>query len=146
MNQAREETVRAIHALAKVAVEEMGGVYDESVGLHINWGQSEDYTQGFNAGYESLPREPPADDPWRSSYLSGYEQGVQCCKEHERGEYDLPEWACPDCFGTGMGGSYGPVTYTDKDGTVITSEGFIETQCATCEGTGSKNPSPTATD
>lgn len=132
-----------------------GKIGATATGVHINRGESEDYTRGFNLGYDaadptvSQPSTPelnaPSDEPWRGAHIHGYEQGFQCRLEHERGEYDIPEWACSDCFGTGMSGSYGPITYTNKDGVVVNSEGFIEDACPTCSGTGSKPilpPSP----
>lgn len=54
-------------------------------------------------------------------------------------EANLPAWACPTCFGYGITGSYGPITYTLEDGTVVTSEGFTDYTCSVCSGTGCLN-------
>jgi hypothetical protein len=81
MSTPRQETVNAIQALAKAAVEEMGFEYDTSVGIHINWGESEDYMRGFNDGFDSAdnPHEcklsPPAEQPWYDAYLRGFGEG-----------------------------------------------------------------------
>lgn len=104
MTHPSAKTVEAIHALAKAVVEQMGGTYDESVGIHINWGESENYTEGFNDGYDCAcnndwaickPEEDeriPESDPWRGAYVRGYEEGV----DHRIAEVTDPEDAIGD--------------------------------------------------
>lgn len=158
MSSPREETVRALQALAKAVVEEMGGTYDESVGIRVNWGEHEDRTKGFNDGFDaadptiSQPSTPelnaPPEEPWRSAYISGYQDGWQCRVEQESGVYDLPEWACAECFGTGMVDSFGPIDYHDgKTGELKHSDGaFITSMCPDCGGSGRLPVPPTSAD
>lgn len=87
----RDQIERALTNLTAAVAEQFGG---DPTDVHWNFGQSDDYTTGFNTGYDDAEAgsasgtsaKPPPEDPWAAAYHRGYQAGRATWQEHQEEE------------------------------------------------------------
>lgn len=82
---------RALKALVSAVARAMGLEDKDVTGVHVNRGESSDYTRGYNRGYDDRylglayrgNTGAPPNEPWRTAYLNGYLEGWAESGKHE---------------------------------------------------------------